>query len=223
MRAELESIRAAGASAAVAEPALSESVLVPEVALVLLVSGMTCVLARVGSWGGTGTWLIGLVLLAGGCVVLALVRPTLAALVLFALAGAAVGLEVLAYAGRGLYAGTAAASAVIAGLELAGWPAGARGGLIVAIGCAVGVATVAASSRSWRRTRDLPFDRSRGIPGRGAVVLRDDAGPALAVVRGELWQVKPVVGELHDGDHVRVAGIHDESLMVEPTRKLSPE
>jgi membrane protein implicated in regulation of membrane protease activity len=223
MRAELESIRAAGASATIAEPSVAESVVLPEVALVLLVSGMTCVLARVANWGGVGTLLVGLSLLIGGCVGLALVRPTLAALVLFALAGVAVGLELLAYAGRGLYAGTVAVSIWIAGLELSGWPAGARGGLIVATGCTAGVATLVASSRSWRRTRDLPFDRSRGVLGRGAVVLCDASGAARAVVCGELWLVQPAIGELHDGDHVRVAGIHGESLLVEPTRMFSTD
>jgi membrane protein implicated in regulation of membrane protease activity len=203
---------------------MPESMVLPEVALVLLVSGLTCVLARCANWGGVGTLLMGLSLLVGGCVVVALARPTLAALVLFALAGVAVGLELVGSAGRGLYASTAAVSILVAGLELSGWPGGARGGLIVTIGCAAGVATMTASCRSWRRTRDLPFDRSRGVLGRGAVVLRDGSGGTpRAVVSGELWPVHLEAGELHDGEHVRVAGVHGDCLIVERTRPFSAE
>lgn len=219
MRAELESMRAAGASAVSADSSMAESVALPEVALVLLVSGITCVLARIANWSSWGTLLVGVGLLAGGCVVIGLARPTLAALIMFGLAGIAVSLEVLAYAGRGLYAGTAAVCILVAGLELSGWPGGARAGLIVAIGCAAGVVTLVASSRSWRRTRDLPFDRSRGLLGRRAIVLRDGSSAPQAVVYGELWPLRTEGGELHDGQRVRVAGVHGGTLIVEHTTR----
>jgi membrane protein implicated in regulation of membrane protease activity len=218
MRAELVSIRAAGADAVTAEPSVAESALLPEFALVLLVTGLTVVLARVANWAGVGTVLVGVGLLASGCVVVALARPTPGVLVLLGLAGIAVALEVLAYAGRGLYAATVVVCVLVAGLELSGWPAGARAGLIVTIGCVAGVVTLVASSRSWNRTRDLPFDRSRGLLGRGAIVLRDGSSTPRAVVCGELWPLRAKGGELHDGERVRVAGVHDGTLIVEHAR-----
>lgn len=205
------------------ETTVPESVGMPEVVLALLVSGITCLVLRVAGFGGAWTLAFGTGLLAAGCLLLAAARPTIGVPVMLTVAAAAMELELLAVAGRGLYSAAAAASTTFAGLELAGWPASPRAMVVVTLAIGAGLVTLCASSRSWRRVRDLPFDRTRGPLGRGAIVHRGENGVAHAVVCGELWRVRADGGELHDGDAVRVAHVDNDTLLVKPVRALSTD
>jgi membrane protein implicated in regulation of membrane protease activity len=137
--------------------------------------------------------------------------------VLFALAGLCVGLELFALTGFGIHAAGAAVSALLAGLSVSG-PPELHPVLAAPAAVAFGVGTFAAALTSWRRRRDLPFDTTPRLVGRGAILLAhphpESQSEPVAVVGGQVWRISAVGAELPDGQFVRVVGVRDDRLVV---------
>lgn len=137
---------------------------------------------------------------------------------LIALAGLCVVLELVT--GFRLHAAGAATSLVLAGLALSGAP-DVHPALAVPASLALGIGVFAAAVTSWRLRRERPFDTTPRMVGRGAVVLTDSGPVLLAVVAGEVWALEGQQEELRAGQFVRVVQVRNETLVVRPARPPS--
>lgn len=193
----------------------------PEFAFLLVVAGMTCTAA--GLAGHAVTWSLpgGLAMLVGAGVLLAEIGASGVSVALLAVACLCVALELFALTGYGLYAAGSTMSLLLAGLALSGAP-DVHPALAVPGSAAVGLGVFGAALTSWRRRRELPFDTTPGLVGRGAVVLAHPRSVPQAVVAGELWELDAAGTELTDGQFVRVLQVRDDSLVVRTARPPSP-
>jgi membrane-bound ClpP family serine protease len=191
----------------------------PELAFILVVAGMTCTAA--GLAGHAVAWSLpaGVALLAGAGVLLAQVGASSPSMGLIAVAAICVGLELLT--GFGLHAAGAATSLLLAGLALSGSP-DVHPVLAVPASLALGVGVFAAAFTSWRRRRERPFDTTPRMIGRGAIVLTDARSAPRAVVAGELWPLDSWHDDLKDGQFVRVVQVRNGRLVVRAARPPTP-
>jgi len=185
----------------------------PEVTFLLVIAGITC--TAVGLAGHAVAWSmpVGVTLLTGAGFLLAKTGISGASAGLLALACLCVVLEVFALTGFGLHAAGAAASLLLAGLALSGAPE-VHPALAVPASLGLGLGVFTAAYTSWRRRRELPFDTTPRLAGRGAIVMTDSTSTPVAVVAGEIWELEALDTRLEDGQFVRVVQGLDDGLLV---------
>lgn len=193
------------------------SVLEPlEVAYPLVAFGLLGVVVWLASPGAVWCCRGGVVALAAGVAGMAAGDISAGAVLFLLMAAGALVMEVLAFPGIGLHAAGGGVALLLAGLYWTQQPVGLYVAVIVAVAVAVAGLTYRAGRRSWRRTRDEPFDGSPELMGRRAVVLaaRDSGGHG--VVQGELWQLRARSGALREAQTVEVVDQTDDWLVVTP-------
>lgn len=189
-----------------------------EAVFVLLAAGLLLLSIRLSCPTRRWTLFAGVALLVLGGAGLATLSLQVAGVLMLVCAATSLAMEALLFPGVGLHAAGAGISLLLAGLYLTGEQPSAHPVVVVPVAVAVAVVSFAVGNRSWRRVRDQPFDAAEGVIGRGTVVLAADGAGTYGVVRGQLWQLRAVSGQLRDGQHVRVTGAGEQWLVVEPVQ-----
>lgn len=206
---------------AVATAFVPEWLAVPEIAFVLLASGLLCLTVRVATpalgWPGAAA---GMTLILLGIAGLAALPVAVGGVLMLGFSAASLVMEVLHLPGFGLHAAGAAVSLILAGIYLTEPVPSAHPVLVAPIALTVGALSFLAGRRSWRYIRDRPLHPSSTLLGRGTVILSTTGESGLGVVAGQIWNLRAEHGDLEPGQTVRVTRVAGDDLIVKPTPSL---
>lgn len=196
-----------------------EVLAVPEVAFLLVATGLLVGMVWIAQPHLWGLGLSTAPLLAAGSTGLVMLEATPAALLLLTLAVASLAMEVLHLPGLMLHAVGGTAALMGAGSWLLGPWSGAHPTVAVPASVVVGLGTWAAARRSWRAAD--PLTESARLIGREVVILRvGDEDEGCAVVAGRLWTIRDPRRPLREGGLAKVTGVEGDRLTVRQRRFL---
>jgi membrane-bound serine protease (ClpP class) len=195
----------------------------PNLAFLFLSIGTLAVIYELATPGGGFAGAIGAVLLILGFFALSVLPVNVAGLALLALAGALFVAEVFT-PGVGVFAGGGSIALLLAGLFLFEGSLGVNRAVLVSVAGTVGGATVVAGRLTWRARRAPTVSGLQTLAGRTAVVQHAQGSQGRVSLDGSWWNVAGDGDEpLRDGQRVRVVGVHDLTLDVEPDESPTEE
>ncbi|WP_216206566.1 NfeD family protein [Amycolatopsis aidingensis] len=187
----------------------------PNLAFLFFALGGLALLYEVASPGIGLGGVLGAVLLILGFVALSVLPVNIAGIALLVLAIGLFVAEVLT-PGIGIFAGGGALALVLSGLMLFEGPFRVDPPVLWPVAVVVGAGAVLAGRLALRARRRQPVSGENELIGRRTVVreVREEYGRAQ--VEGSWWNVRSPDRPLTEGQPVRVTGIRDLTLLVEP-------
>lgn len=189
----------------------------PNLAFLLLSIGTLALIYELATPGMGLGGVAGAIMLVLGFFALSVLPVNLAGLALVVLACALFAAEVLT-PGVGVFAAGGAIALAVAGLFLFD-DAGARVDLVVLLPTVlvVGGGSLLAGKLAWRARKAPPSTGVQTLLGTTAVVRAAHGHAGQVHLEGGWWNVHSPDTDLHDGQTVRVVGVQNLTLTVEPT------
>lgn len=197
----------------------------PNIAFLLMSVGTLGLIYELAAPGGGAAGVLGVGMIVLALFSLSVIPIDATGFIFLAVAVGCFLAEVFA-PGIGIFAVLGAASLAMAGLflfdeEAPGFSLSLAAVLPTVV--VVGGAVVLAGQLAVRSQRQVSASGLEHLIGRETVVAGASGRAHQALVEGAWWRVRPTSGELEEGQRVRVTGIEDLDLVVEPIEATATE
>lgn len=190
----------------------------PNLAFLFLSIGTLAVIYELASPGAGLGGAIGAILLILGFFALSVLPVTVAGLALLVLAAALFAAEVFT-PGVGVFAAGGTLALLAAGLFLFEGSVRVSPMVLLPTALIVGGGTLLAGRLAWRARRRPPVSGAQTLLGAATVVAEMAGDTAQVRLEGAWWNARSSGDPLHKGQSVRVIGMQDLTLIVEPDKE----